>query len=269
MSINYEEKAKQLRRDIVTMVYNMKSGHIGGSLSMVEILVSLYFKYLNIDAKNPLWEDRDRLVLSKGHTAPGLYAVLADKGFFPKEYLMNSFRKINSKLQGHPDLNKTPGVDMTAGSLGMGLSAANGMAMSARLQNKSYRCYVIIGDGEANEGQIWEAAATAAHYKLDNLTAFIDINKLQNDGDTKDIKDMGSMKDKWEAFGWNTVEVDGHSFDELFSAIETAISTKGKPTAIICHTVKGKGVSFMENQIKFHGSSPDEEQYKLAIKELS
>lgn len=263
------DKAKQIRRDIVEMIYKVQSGHIGGSLSIVEILVSLYYKCMNIDPDNPVWEDRDRFVLSKGHTAPALYAVLSDRGFYPREYLLTSFRRINSRLQGHPDMKKTPGVDMTSGSLGIGLSAACGMALGARIKNKPFRVYTIIGDGETNEGQIWEAASTAAHYKLDHLTAFIDCNKLQNDGDTKNIKQMEPMKEKWQAFGWNALEIDGHNIQEILEAIDAAWKYRGKPTAIICRTVKGKGVSFMENSIKFHGSSPNDEQFELAMKELN
>lgn len=264
-----EDKARQIRRDIIDMIYKVQSGHIGGSLSMVEILISLYHKHIRVDPCNPCWEDRDRFVLSKGHNAPGLYVVLADKGFFPKEYLTTSFRRINSKLQGHPDMKKTPGVDMTTGSLGIGLSAACGMAIGARINNKDYRTYVLIGDGETNEGQIWEAAATAAHYRLDNLTAFIDCNKLQNDGNTNDIKGMEPMKIKWESFGWNALEVDGHDFKKLLAAIEEAKAIKGMPTVIICRTVKGKGVSFMENSIIFHGASPNSVQYEKALNELA
>lgn len=263
-----EEKARQLRRDVVHMVYTIQSGHIGGSLSITEVMVALYYNKMNIDPQNPKWEDRDRFVLSKGHTAPILYATLADKGFFPKDYTVNSFRRINSCLQGHPDMKKTPGVDMTTGSLGIGLSAACGIALGAKIKNKNFNVYTVIGDGETNEGQIWEAVMTAAHYKLDNLTAFVDINKLQNDGFTADVKGMDPMDEKWKAFGWNTLTIDGHDIKQVLEAIDEARSCKGKPTVILLNTVKGKGVSFMENSILFHGASPNEEQYNKAMEEL-
>jgi transketolase len=262
------EKAKQLRRNIIDMVYQEKSGHIGGSLSIVEILIALYYVKLNIDPSNPKWKDRDRFILSKGHTAPALYAVLADKGYYPAAYLTSSFRKVNSTLQGHPDMNKTPGIDMTTGSLGIGLSAACGMALGAKIKDESFRVYTIIGDGEANEGQIWEAVMTAAHYKLNNLIAFVDLNRLQNDGFTKDEMNMEPMADKWKSFGWNTIEVDGHDLCQILEAIDHAHLSKDKPTVVICHTTKGKGVSFMENSIVFHGASPNEEQYGKAMEEL-
>ncbi|HYE83591.1 MAG TPA: transketolase [Clostridia bacterium] len=264
-----QEKSKQIRRDIVEMVYKAQSGHIGGSLSIAELLVALYYAEMNIDPGNPKWEDRDRFVLSKGHTAPALYTVLADKGYFPKEYLFNSFRSINSILQGHPDMKKTPGIDMTTGSLGIGLSAACGMALGAKITGKGFRVYTIIGDGETNEGQIWEAAMTAAHYKLDNLTAFIDVNRLQNDGFTSDVMNTEPMDEKWNSFGWNVLDIDGHNMGEVLEAIDSSKIYRGKPTAIICRTVKGKGVSFMENSVTFHGASPNDEQYEKAMEELA
>jgi len=227
----------------------------------------LYYHVLNIDPARPDWEDRDRFILSKGHNAPILYAVLADLGFIPKDYVFTSYRRINCCLQGHPCI-KTPGVDMTSGSLGIGLSVGCGMAMGARIKNKDFRVYVMVGDGESNEGQIWEAAATAAHYNLDNLTAFVDMNGLQNDGYTREIMSMESMPDKWKAFGWNVLSVDGHNIVQVINAIDTAKSFAGKPTVILCKTVKGKGVSFMENVVDFHGKAPDEEQYIKAKKEL-
>jgi transketolase len=262
-------KAKALRLDILKMVYNAKSGHIGGSYSMLDTLVALYFGIMKYDAKNPADPDRDRFVLSKGHTAPALYAVLAEAGFYPKDWLMNSFRRVNSKLQGHPDMKKTPGVDMTSGSLGIGLSAANGMAIGGKITKKNFTVYCMIGDGEINEGQIWEAAATAAHFKLNNIIAFVDVNGLQNDGRTCDVKDMKDIKKKWEAFGWRVFEIDGHNFEEIFSAVENAKAEKSKPSVIIQHTVKGKGVSFMENVVEWHGKTPSEADYLKAKAELS
>jgi len=264
-----ENKAKQIRKDIINMVFKASSGHLGGSLSIVEILVALYYVHMNVNPQDPKWEGRDRFVLSKGHTAPALYAVLADKGYFDKELLFNSYRSINSPLQGHPDCNKTLGIDMTSGSLGIGLSAACGMAIGAKILNKEINIYTILGDGETNEGQIWEAAMTAAHHKLDNLIAFIDLNKIQNDGFTKDIMKMDNMVQRWESFGWSVFEIDGHDLYQVLNAIQSAQEVVEKPAMIICHTVKGKGVSFMENNIKFHGGCPTKEQYDLAIRELA
>ncbi len=271
MKPEYEKltaKAKKLRLDILEMIYHAKSGHLGGSYSMLETLTSLYFGIMKYDPKNPEDSDRDRFVLSKGHTAPGLYAVLAEAGFYPREWLMSSFRGVNSKLQGHPDMKKTPGVEMTSGSLGIGLSAANGIAIGGKIHNKAYTVYCMIGDGEINEGQIWEAAATAAHLKLDNVIAFVDVNGLQNDGKTCDVKNMYDIKSKWAAFGWDVSEIDGHNFDEIFSAVEHAKSVKGKPSVIIQHTIKGKGVSFMENVVEWHGKTPSEADYINAKAEL-
>ena len=236
---------------------------------MTEILTALYFDEMNYDPQNPSMPDRDRFVLSKGHTAPALYATLANAGFFPKEKLMSSFRRIDSMLQGHPDMKKTPGVEMTSGSLGIGLSAAGGMALGLRHQGIDARVYCMIGDGEINEGEIWEAAATASHYHLDNLTAFIDVNGLQNDAETKKVKDMLDIASKWQAFGWNTLEIDGHDFNQIFGALDAARACKGRPTAIIAHTIKGKGVSFMENVVAFHGKTPTKEEYENGMKELS
>lgn len=259
--------ATKVRKDIVEQVYRAKSGHPGGSLSIADVLTVLYFNNMNIDVSNSKWEDRDRFVLSKGHCSPALYAVLAERGFFPVEDL-KGFRSIDSVLQGHPDMKYIKGVDMSSGSLGQGLSAANGMALSGKIHNKSYRVYAALGDGEIAEGQIWEAAMFAAHYKLDNLTAFVDVNGLQIDGPTCEVMNSEPIDKKFEAFGWNVIKIDGHNYNEIESAIIKAKETKEKPTAIICKTVKGKGVSFMENQAKWHGSAPNEEQYNQAIKDL-
>ncbi|HHW57116.1 MAG TPA: transketolase [Clostridia bacterium] len=262
-----KQKAKEIRIDIINMLAEAGSGHPGGSLSCTDILTVLYFEKMNVKPDNPKWEDRDRLVLSKGHAAPALYAVLAEKGFFPKEEL-KTLRKLGSILQGHPDMKSTPGLDMTTGSLGQGFSAANGMALAGKLDKKDYRVYVILGDGELQEGQIWEAAMTAAHYKLDNLTAILDFNGLQIDGPNREVKNVEPVADKFKAFGWHVIEINGHDFDQIDKAIEEAKVTKGKPTLIIAHTIKGKGVSFMENQVGWHGSAPNEEQRQKAIQEL-
>lgn len=262
-----KEVATTIRKDIVTMLTESASGHPGGSLSAADIVTALYFGEMNIDSKNPKMENRDRFVLSKGHAAPVLYAALAEKGYFPKEELM-TLRKINSNLQGHPNMNDTPGVDMSTGSLGQGLSVANGMALAGKLDDKSYRVYAYLGDGELQEGQVWEAAMTSAHYKLDNLTAFVDYNGLQIDGDTEKVMNVNPIADKFEAFGWNVISIDGHSFEEIFKAIDEAKNVKGKPTMIVAKTVKGKGVSFMENQAGWHGSAPSKEQCEAALKEL-
>lgn len=259
--------ATKLRIDIIEMLKESKSGHPGGSLSACEILTALYFKEMNVDTTNPQWPDRDRFVLSKGHGAPVLYAVLAEKGFFPKDELMK-LRKTGAMLQGHPDMKGTKGIDMTTGSLGQGLAAANGMALAGKLDKKSYRVYALIGDGEAQEGLIWEAAMFAAHYKLDNLTVFMDHNGLQIDGFNKDVMDIEPIDEKFKAFGWHVLSIDGHSFDEIFTALQEAKNTKGRPTMIIARTVKGKGVSFMENQVGWHGKAPSEEEAKKAIDEI-
>ena len=235
---------------------------------MVEVLTALYFDEMHYDPENPYLKDRDRFVLSKGHTAPALYATLANAGYFPKEKLMTSFRRIDSMMQGHPDMKKTPGVEMTSGSLGIGLSAANGMVLGNRYQGIDARVYCMIGDGEINEGQIWEAAATASHYHLDNLVAFTDVNGLQNDAETKKVKDMLDIAAKWKAFGFNTIEINGHDFGEIFAALDAARNCKGMPTAVISHTIKGKGVSFMENVVAFHGKTPTKEEYENGMTEL-
>ncbi len=263
-----KQVSREMRKLVIEGIYSAKSGHPGGSLSICDILATLFFKEMNIDAKNAKNPDRDRFVLSKGHTAPAYYAALALKGFFPVEDI-KTLRKVDSYLQGHPCMNKIPGVDMSTGSLGQGLSAANGMAIAGKVDKKDYRVYCVCGDGEIQEGQIWEAAMTSAHYKLDNLTAFIDVNGLQIDGTTEEVMSLGSVADKFKAFGWNVLEIDGHNFDEIEGAIAAAKACKGMPTAVISKTVKGKGVSFMENQVGFHGAAPSDEQYEIAMKELN
>ncbi len=259
--------ANKVRKNALTAVYSAQSGHPGGSLSIAEALTYLYFEVMNIDPKNPKNPDRDRFVLSKGHTAPALYSALALRGYFPVEDI-KTFRRIDSYLQGHPDMKGVPGVDMSTGSLGQGFSAAGGMALSAKLDNKSFRVYSILGDGELEEGQIWEQAMFAAHYKLDNLTALIDFNGLQIDGDITNVMNPTPIDKKFEAFGWHVINCSAHSFEELEAAINEAKSTKGKPTAIIMHSIKGKNVSFMENNAGWHGSAPNEEQYNQAEAEL-
>ena len=262
-----EKKATELRKDIVTMICKSKSGHPGGSLSVIDIMTALYYDVMNIDVANPQKEDRDRFILSKGHAAPALYAVLADKGYFDKE-LLGTLRQFGSPLQGHPDMKKIKGVEISTGSLGQGLSVANGMALASRLQNIPYRVYIAMGDGELQEGQVWEAAMTSAQYKLDNLTAFVDYNNLQIDGNVSDIMDVASVEDKFKAFGWHVISIDGHNFEEILKAIDEAKQTKGKPTMIVANTVKGKGVDFMENVCGFHGVAPTEEETKKAIEQL-
>lgn len=259
--------ATKVRKDIIEQVYRAQSGHPGGSLSIADVLTTLYFGNIDVDINNSKWEDRDRFVLSKGHCSPALYAVLAEKGFFPVEDL-KGFRNIESVLQGHPDMKYIKGVDMSSGSLGQGLSAANGMALSAKIHKKNFRVYCALGDGEIAEGQVWEAAMFASHYKLDNVTAFVDVNGLQIDGATKDVMNSEPIDKKFESFGWRVIKIDGHNYSEIETAIIKAKETKEKPTVIICKTIKGKGVSFMENQTKWHGSAPNEEQYNQAIKEL-
>lgn len=259
--------ANRVRKDALTAVYSAASGHPGGSLSIAEVLTLLYFEVMNVDPKNPRMEDRDRLVLSKGHTAPALYGVLAERGFFPVEDIPG-FRHIDSYLQGHPDMNKVPGVDMSTGSLGQGVSAAGGMALAGKLDNKSYRVYSILGDGELEEGQVWEQAMFAAHYKLDNFTIVIDNNGLQIDGDISKVMNPNPIDKKFEAFGWHVVNADAHDFESLMAAIDEAKATKGQPTAVIMKSVKGKNVSFMENNPAWHGAAPKKEEYEKAIAEL-
>ena len=263
-----EKKAKTIRKGIIETVYEAKSGHPGGSLSIADILTVLYFNELKIDENNPNWEERDRVILSKGHCSPALYSVLANRGFFKVEDL-KTFRKIDSYLQGHPDKNKVPGVDMTTGSLGQGLSIANGIALMGKLQNKNYRVYAILGDGEIEEGQIWEAAMTSNKYKLDNLCVIIDNNNLQIDGSIEEVMSSYPIDEKFKSFGFQIINIDGHNIQEIMDAFEVAKNVKNKPTCIIAKTIKGKGISFMENRVEWHGKAPTEEQYKIAMKELS
>ncbi|HLD81486.1 MAG TPA: transketolase [archaeon] len=260
------ETAKRLRGDAIKMVAGANSGHPGGSLSALDLILTIYAYKLRFDAKNPKWEDRDRFVYSKGHACPGFYAVLAEFGFFPKEEFKN-FRKINSLLQGHSSV-KIPGVEFSAGSLGQGLSYANGIAMAGKIDKKDYRVYCVLGDGELQEGQIWEAAMTSIKYKLDNLTLVIDRNKIQNDDFVDKTKDLEPLANKWAAFGWDTAEIDGHNYKEIMDALDNAEFGKGRPSVIIAHTVKGKGVSFMENNPEYHGKAPSPEELQKALKEL-
>ncbi|MBU1625798.1 transketolase [bacterium] len=259
--------AREIRIDILKMLTLAGSGHTGGSLSAVEILVFLYFYWMKYNPQNPLMKDRDRFVLSKGHAAPLLYAVLAKAGFFPKSYL-DQLRRYQSPLQGHPDMHKTPGVEISSGSLGQGLSVGNGMALACRLDKLNSRVYVLLGDGETQEGQIWEAAMTAAHYKIDNLCAIIDYNDLQIDGFVHDIMGIEPIMEKWQAFGWNTLWIDGHDFHQIRNALSKAEKVKNMPTMIIAKTIKGKGVSKFENKAKYHGVSPTEEELEVALEEL-
>lgn len=258
--------ANEIRKGALTAVYSAQSGHPGGSLGIADILAYLYFEEMNVDPENPKMEDRDRLVLSKGHTSPALYAALAEKGFFPKEDL-KTFRHKDSYLQGHPDMKNIPGVDMSTGSLGLGVSAACGMALSGKISEKTYRVWAILGDGESQEGQVWEAAMFASHYGLNNLAIFVDCNGLQIDGATADVMNPEPFDEKYRAFGWNTMVIDGHDFDQIDAAVKAAKSSD-KPFAIIAKTVKGKGVSYMENKCEWHGSAPKEEQYEIGMKDL-
>ena len=262
-----KEQARKIRVGIIDAVHSAKSGHPGGSLSVADILTYLYFEEMNVDPANPADLMRDRLVLSKGHCSPALYSTLANKGFFPIEDL-KTFRKADSYLQGHPDLKKVPGVDMSSGSLGQGLSVACGMALSAKLNNEDRRVYAVLGDGESEEGQIWEAAMFASHYKLDNLCAVVDWNGLQIDGPVADVIGPAPFDTKFAAFGWNVVTADGHDFESMDAAFKAAKVAKGKPTVIIATTTKGKGVSFMENQVSWHGAAPNDEQYEIAMNDL-
>lgn len=263
-----KEQAKEIRKDIVTMIGAAKSGHPGGSLSAADILTYLYFEEMHVNPADPKWEDRDRFVLSKGHAAPVLYAALARKGFFPVEELI-TLRKIGSHLQGHPDMKKVPGVDMSTGSLGTGFSAATGMALACQLDKKENYVYTLLGDGELQEGQVWEAAMSAAHYKLDNLIAFVDNNGLQIDGNIDDVLSPNPIDAKFAAFGWHVQVIDGHDFQQIAAAVAAAKAEKGKPSIIVAKTVKGKGVSYMENQAGWHGSAPSEEQVAQALTELN
>ena len=260
--------ARDVRVGIIEGTYHARSGHPGGSLSIADILTYLYFEEMNIDPQNPKMPTRDRFVLSKGHTAPALYATLAVRGFFPRKDLA-TLRKIDSYLQGHPDMKGTPGVDMSTGSLGLGISAACGMALSAKYRGEDYRVYTVLGDGESEEGQVWEAAMFAAHYKLDNLVAFLDLNGLQIDGKITEVMNPTPHDEKFRAFGWHVITIDAHDFAEIANALAEARTVKGKPTMIIARSVKGKGVSFMENEVDWHGKAPNEEQYKAALAELT
>lgn len=259
--------ANKVRKSALTGIYSAKAGHPGGSLSIADLLTYLYMEVMRVDPKNPKMPDRDRFVLSKGHTCPALYGILAYCGFFPEEDI-KMLRRADSYLQGHPDMNKVPGVDMSTGSLGQGVSAAGGMALAAKLDGKDFRVYAVLGDGELQEGQVWEQAMFASHYGLDNLTIFIDNNGLQIDGNIDDVMSPNPIDKKFESFGWNVVLADAHDFDSLEKAVEIAKNTKGKPTAVIMKSVKGKNVSFMENNPAWHGSAPNEEQYSVAIAEL-
>ena len=259
--------ANNVRFGIIESLYNAACGHPGGSLSIADIITYLYFEEMNIDPGNPKAEGRDRFVLSKGHTAPALYSVLAERGYFDKEEL-KTLRKTDSRLQGHPDMKGIPGVDMSSGSLGLGISAACGMALSAKAYGNDYRVYTIVGDGESEEGQVWEAAMFAAHYKLDNLVAVVDWNGLQIDGPVTEVMNPTPHDEKFRAFGWHVISIDGHSFSEIEAAFEEAKTVKGKPTVIIAKTIKGKGVSDMENKCEWHGQAPKEEQYNIAVADL-
>lgn len=263
-----EKTACKVRMGVIEGVYNAKSGHPGGSLSISDVLTYLYFAKLNVDPKNPKWADRDRFVLSKGHCAPALYAVLAERGFFDKSEL-KKLRHIGAMLQGHPDMKGTPGVDMSTGSLGQGISAAAGMALGGKLSSAPYKVYAILGDGEIEEGQVWEAAMFSAHNKLDNLVAIVDNNGLQIDGKITDVCSPMPITDKFEAFGWHVITMDAHDFDDIERAFDEAEKINGKPVAIVMTSVKGKGVSFMENQVGWHGTAPNAEQYAQAMDELN
>ena len=265
--LKLKQLANNVRKGIIEGVYNAGCGHPGGSLSIADILTYLYFKEMNINPDEPKAQGRDRFVLSKGHTAPGLYATLAERGFFPKEEI-KTLRQIDSRLQGHPDMKNIPGVDMTTGSLGLGISAACGMALSAKVSGDSYRVYTVVGDGESEEGQVWEAAMFAAHYKLDNLVCVLDWNGLQIDGPVTEVMNPTPHDEKFRAFGWHVITINAHCFDEIEAAFDEAIQIKGKPTVIIAKSVKGKGVSYMENECAWHGQAPKDELYRVAMADL-
>jgi transketolase len=262
-----KQKAAVIRCDIIEMICTAGAGHPGGSLSATDIVTALYFRLMRLDPTNPQWPERDRFILSKGHACPVWYATLAERGFFDKSHL-GTLRRLGSILQGHPDMNKVPGIDMTTGSLGHGLSAGVGMALSGKLQKKDFHVWVMIGDGESQEGSIWEAAMSAAKWKLDNLTAILDRNNLQNDAFVDELMPMDPLPDKWKAFGWNTVEIDGHKMEEIVPALEDAKDFNGGPTIIIANTIKGKGVSYMENVCEWHGKAPGREQADQALEEI-
>ncbi len=263
-----EKMARQLRRHVITMTATAGSGHPGGSLSAADVVTALYFKVMRHDPKNPQWPDRDRFILSKGHVAPILYAALAECGYFPVEEL-STLRKLDSRLQGHTDRTLTPGVEMSAGSLGQGLSFGIGVALAGRLDKRNYHVYVLLGDGECEEGQVWEAAMFAPHFQIDNLTAIVDNNGIQLDGRCCDIMGLEPLADKWRAFNWHVIEIDGHDMSQVLQALKEARKTKQRPTVIVAHTVKGKGVSFMENNVDFHGKAPTAQEAEIALKELA
>ena len=267
-NLELKQKANEVRKGIVTSVHSAKAGHPGGSLSAADMFTFLYFEEMNIDPKNPKMEDRDRFVLSKGHTAPGLYSTLANRGYFPVEDL-TTLRKLGSYLQGHPCMQETPGVDMSSGSLGQGISAAVGMALAAKLDNKDYRVYTLLGDGEIQEGQVWEAAMFAGARNLDNLVVIVDNNGLQIDGKIEDVCSPYPIDKKFEAFNFNVINIDGHDFDQIRNAMNDAKACKGKPTAIVMKTTKGKGVSFMENNAGWHGKAPNDDEYATAMADLA
>jgi transketolase len=262
-----EELAYHSRKRIVSMICKAGSGHPGGSLSALDIITALYFEIMQHDPKRPQWEDRDRFVLSKGHAAPALYATLAEAGYFPVEEL-DTLRQIGSRLQGHPDMKRLPGIEMSTGSLGQGLATAVGMALGLQLDKRTCRVYCMIGDGESEEGAIWEAGMAAKHFKCDNLAVFLDRNELQIDGPTEKVMTLEPLADKWTAFGWNVIQINGHDFKSIIEAVDAAKERKGRPTMIIAHTVKGKGVSFMEGSLKFHGKAPSEEELCKALEDL-
>jgi transketolase len=263
-----EQKAILIRRHIVQMMYNAGGGHIGGSLSATDILTALYFHIMRINPDNPDWKDRDRLVLSKGHAAAALYATMAEKGYFPRSLLFNSFISAKGILQEHPDMRKVPGIDMSSGSLGQGLSVGVGMALAAKLKKYDFKVFVLLGDGEVQEGQIWEAAMAASHYRLDNITAIMDYNKLQVDGFISSLLAIEPITEKWKAFGWDALEIDGHNMKEILKALENTAKIKEKPTIIIAHTIKGKGISFIENKFEWHSKPLSEKEKNQALEEL-
>lgn len=263
----FERTAANIRTGIIKAVHNAGSGHPGGSLSAADLVTALYFKEMNIDPKNPKMEGRDKFILSKGHAAPAQYAALAERGYFPKEDILQ-LRKLGSPFQGHPNMKKVPGIEMSTGSLGQGFSVAGGMAMANKLDQNPGRIYVLLGDGELQEGLVWEAAMSAAHYNLDNLTAIVDWNGLQIDGKNEDVMTVTPVDEKFRAFGWNVISIDGHDFAQIFDSFDQARACKGKPTVILAKTHKGKGVSFMEDQAGWHGKAPDEEQTRQAVEEL-
>lgn len=268
VDINFlEKKATKIRMDLLTMIYEGKTGHTGGALSCTDILTTLYYGVMNVDPANLHWENRDRFILSKGHSVEGYYCILGDKGFFPKEEL-KTFSQFGSKFIGHPN-NKVPGVEMNTGALGHGLSISVGMALAAKMDGRSYRVFTLMGDGEQAEGSVWEAAMSAAHYKLDNLTAIVDRNKLQISGSTEEVMSLDCLEDKWRSFGWEVIQVDGHDYKQLLEVLGNTPKTKGKPTLVMAYTTKGKGVSFMENVAKWHHGVPSREQMDMALSELS